>query len=99
MNTANERIRTSLDSIRQAVRVLDNENKYVSIYDFDCYADNTICEQKYGLDDCDFINTNLSSGRNVTFKTYYSVPVDAQSIELEYETNVWTNEKAIIKLQ
>lgn len=34
MNTANERIRTSLDSIRQAVRVLDNENKYVSIYDF-----------------------------------------------------------------
>lgn len=34
MNTANERIRLSLDSIRQAVRVLDSDNKYVSIKDF-----------------------------------------------------------------
>ena len=34
MNTANERIRTSLDSIRQAVRVLDTDNKYVSVKDF-----------------------------------------------------------------
>ena len=34
MNTANKRIRESLDSIRQAVRVLDNENKYISINDF-----------------------------------------------------------------
>lgn len=34
MNTANKRIRGSLDSIRQAVRVLDNENKYISINDF-----------------------------------------------------------------
>ena len=34
MNVANERIRTSLSSIRQAVRVLDSENKFVSIEDF-----------------------------------------------------------------
>lgn len=34
MNTANERIRTSLDSIRHAVRVLDSDNKYVSMKDF-----------------------------------------------------------------
>lgn len=34
MNTANERIRMSLASIRQAVRVLDNENPYVSMEDF-----------------------------------------------------------------
>lgn len=34
MNTANVRIRTSLESIRQAVRVLDSENKFVSISDF-----------------------------------------------------------------
>ena len=36
MNIANKRIRGSLESIRQAVRVLDNENKYVSINDFMC---------------------------------------------------------------
>lgn len=76
-----------------------NSDAYVSIYDFDCYADNTTCEQAYLPDGSDFINTNLSSGRNVSFKTYYSVPVDAKTIELEYETSIWTGEKAIIKLQ
>lgn len=34
MNTANERIRTGLEAIRQAVRVLDSNNKFVSISDF-----------------------------------------------------------------
>lgn len=34
MNAANERIRTSLASIRHAVRVLDSENRLVSISDF-----------------------------------------------------------------
>lgn len=76
-----------------------DSDAYVSIYDFDCYADNAACEQAYLPDESDFINTNLSSGRNISFQTYYSVPTDAQSIELEYETNVWTGEKKIIKLQ
>ena len=34
MNIANNRIRSSLDSIRQAVRVLDNDNRSVDIKDF-----------------------------------------------------------------
>lgn len=76
-----------------------NSDAYVSIYDFNCYADNTSCEQVYLPDDSDFTNTNLSSGRNISFQTYYSVPIDAQSIELEYETNIWSGEKAVIKLQ
>lgn len=36
INIANKRIRGSLESIRQAVRVLDNENKYIAINDFIC---------------------------------------------------------------
>lgn len=76
-----------------------DSDAYVSIYDFDCYADNTTCEQQYGLDDNDFVNANLSPKRNVSFKTYYAVPVDSESIELEYETNAWTSEKVIIKVQ
>lgn len=74
-------------------------DEYVSIYDFNCYADNTKCEQVFTLDDGEFINTNLSSGRNVSFKTYYEVPVSSQSIELEYEINMWTGKKAVIKIQ
>lgn len=72
---------------------------YVSIYDFDCYADNTSCDQAFISDDNGFINSNISPGRNVSFQAYYEVPISAQAIELEYETNIWTNEKAIIKLQ
>lgn len=73
-------------------------DKYVSIYDFDCYADNTLCEQTYSFGG-DFMNTNLSSGRNVSFSTYYVVPTDANNIELEYTSNIWTDEKVVIKVQ
>ena len=76
-----------------------NKDSYVSIYDFDCYADNELCEQVYTLDDNDFINANLSSGRKVSFNVYYSVPISADSIELEYETNYWNDKKEIIKIQ
>lgn len=77
----------------------DSGDEYVSIYDFDCYADNSNCEQEYLPDGSDFMNTNLSSGRNVSFKTYYAVPVNAQSIELEYTENVWSDKKVLIKIQ
>lgn len=78
---------------------IGDSDEYVSIYDFDCYADNTACEQAYLPDGSDFMNTNLSPGRNVSFNTYYTVPANAQSIELEYETDLWTGEKATIVLQ
>lgn len=74
-------------------------DEYVSIYDFDCYADDMLCEQAFLPDDSDFINTNLSSGRKISFQTYYQVPIDSNSIELEYEINSWTNKKEIIELQ
>lgn len=76
----------------------DDTDAYVSIYDFDCYADGTLCEQTYYFDG-DFINGNISSGRNVSFETHYVVPIDANEIELEYMANVFTDEKVIIKVQ
>lgn len=76
----------------------DDTDKYVSIYDYDCYADGTLCEQSYNFGS-DFVNANLSSGRNVSFETFYVVPENAQEIELEYTENVWTDDKIIIKLQ
>lgn len=78
---------------------IGDSDEYASIYDFACYADNTACEQAYLPDGSDFMNTNLSPGRNVSFNTYYTVPTNAQSIELEYETDLWTGEKATIVLQ
>jgi hypothetical protein len=72
-------------------------DEYVSIYDFDCYADDQNCEQQYL--DSDFVNVNLSAGRSVSFTTYYAVPEDASSIELEYTANIWTDEKIVVKLQ
>lgn len=75
---------------------IGDSDQYVSIYDFDCYADGTLCEQKYLNED--FVNANLSAGRNVSFTTYYAVPETAQSVELEYTENVWTDEKVYIQI-
>lgn len=76
-----------------------SSDRYVGVDAFHCYADDELCDQVYTLDDKDFFNANLSSGRKVSFNTYYSVPVSAQSIELEYETNILTDEKEIIKIE
>lgn len=75
-----------------------DSDMYASIYDYDCYADNALCEQSYSFGG-DFINTNLSKGRNVSFSTYYVVPIDANTIELEYTANIWTGEKVVIEVK
>lgn len=77
-----------------------NSDRYVSIYDFECYADDEKCEPIFELGDADDVDyANLSAGRKASFKVYYVVPKDAKSIELEYETDIWTDEKAVIKLK
>lgn len=75
-----------------------NSDRYVSIYDFDCYADGALCEQTFNFGG-DFINANLSSGRNVSFDTFYVVPIECDSIELEYTSDIWTDKKVIIKIK
>ena len=73
-----------------------DSEKYVSIYDFSCYADGTTCEQHYSFGG-DFINTNLSPTRNVSFDTYYIVPADCEVIELEYKINMFSDEIVLIR--
>ena len=75
------------------------DDKYVSIYDFQCYADDTDCEQNYSVVDNSSLNANISSGRKTSYKIAFVVPQDAQSIELEYETSIWTGHKEVLKLQ
>lgn len=75
-----------------------DSDSYVSIYDFDCYADGVLCEQYFMFDE-DFINANLSAGRKVSYSIYFTVPKDAKEVELEYTKNIWTSEKIIIKVK
>ena len=67
------------------------------------HADNESCEQSYisteDFKNGDFMADDLSAGRTVTFTSFYEVPKDAKSIELEYEPSFWSDEKIIIKVK
>lgn len=65
----------------------------VSMYDFECYADDQACEYWYSADDD--LSATVSSGRTATGAVYFEVPENAKEIEVEYETDIWTNSKAI----
>lgn len=70
-----------------------SSDEFISYYSFDCYADNETAEiYLYGDDS---LSATISPGRGASGALYFEVPADAESIEVEYETNVWTNEKAI----
>ena len=72
---------------------------YVSSADFSCYADNESCDQSFIASVNEFSGDTLSTGRKISFSVVFAVPVDAESIELEYTANIWSSEKVIIKLQ
>ncbi len=66
---------------------------YISYFEFSCYADDVAAEAYYGADDG--ISATISSGRSTSGRVYFEVPKDAESIEIEYETDFWDNQKAI----
>lgn len=68
----------------------------VGYVDFDCYADgyeakSTMCT----ADNAMTLVTSLSPGRKMGGIVVFEVPKDAESIEVEYETSYWTQDKAI----
>lgn len=67
---------------------------YYSSGDLDCYADDEKCEKFYYVNgSASFLDT-LSPGRTASNqKTYFLIPENANSIDLEYETNWWTENK------
>lgn len=73
---------------------IGTSDKYVSSYDFNCYADGYDCESFWSVDDSTF-SSQLSSGKKATGSVYFQVPIDANSIQLEYDIDSWTNEKVI----
>ena len=69
-----------------------NTDVFISTFDFECYADGVAMDSKY---EDDSISATLSTGRKAKGSVYFEVPVDAESIEVEYETDYWTSTKAI----
>lgn len=69
-----------------------DKNKYISSYDFDCYADGYDCDSFWAVEKSSFSST-LSSGKKTRGAVYFEVPIDSKSIILEYEINSLTDEK------
>ena len=73
---------------------ISSTDQIVSVYDFKCYSDDVASSAYYYGDD-GLSTTTLSSGRKATGNVYFEVPKDANSIDVEYETNYWSGNKAI----
>lgn len=68
----------------------------VGYYDFDCYADGY--EAKNSMCTADNAMTSiatLSPGRRMGGIVVFEVPKNSETIEVEYETSFWTQDKAI----
>ncbi len=63
----------------------------ISFYSFDAYADGYSVDMYYGGDDD--LSATLSAGRSTSGYVYFTVPEDAEEIEVEYTTNYFTEEK------
>lgn len=70
-------------------------DRYISSFEFECYADGKKESSTYIGDDT-LEGGTLSTGRRTEGYIYFMVPADAQTIEVEYETNFWTDKKAIL---
>ncbi len=73
-------------------------DRYISSFEFNCYADGKKQEALYTSDEA-LEGGELSSGRADEGYIYFSVPKDAKDIEVEYETSFWTDKKAILKVE
>lgn len=71
---------------------LSSTDQYVSVYEFNCYADGYDCENFWSTDDSGFSST-LSSGKKTKGSVYFQVPKDATAITIEYTLNSFTSDK------
>ena len=72
---------------------INDSDRMVSSFDFDCFADDNNCEQQYL--DSDGMNATLSPGRKTKGKVCFEVPASAKTIELEYVNNAFTSDRIV----
>ena len=82
--------------IKIAAENTASTDRYISSFEFECYADGTKVEDYYYADT--FTGGELSKGRKTEGYMYFEVPANAKDIEVEYETSFWTDKKAIFKV-
>lgn len=69
-------------------------------WEFDCYADGVACESYiWSGDDALSGYDTISPGRKMQGYVSFQVPVNAQSVELEYETSFWSQEKVVFVVE
>lgn len=71
-----------------------------AIWGSECYADDMKCDlYLYAKDSSWAAIDTISPGRKVQAAVYYEVPKDAKKIEIEFDGNVWINEKIIFVVE
>ena len=73
-------------------------DRYISSFEFACYADGKKESSSY-LGDNQLEGGTLSAGRKTEGYLYFTVPENAKTIEVEYETSFWTDKKAIFVVE
>jgi len=77
-----------------SIENVGNSDCSVGYASFRCYADNTECSNPIVSSEGTMpVITSLSPERNTKGKIFYEVPTTAEKIEIEYETNIFTQEK------
>lgn len=74
-----------------------NEEAISSLMSWSCYADDYSMEQSWVADDV--LDATISAGKKAKGAIYFEVPVDAEKITVEYETNFWTEKKVIFEVK
>lgn len=74
--------------------ISDSDKSVSSMINWNCYADGYKADQTWIGDD-NGLDASLSAGKKTKGAVFFEIPKDAQSIELEYETNFWTEDKVI----
>lgn len=73
--------------------ISDTDQAISSMMSWECYADDYSMEQSWIEDDV--IDATLSPGKKVKGAMYFVVPVDAEEIIVEFETNFWSETKVV----
>lgn len=69
----------------------------ISFYDFEAYADGYNVDMYYGGEED--LSATLSPGRVATGYIYFEIPMDSNDVEVEYETNFFTQDKIYFRYE
>lgn len=72
----------------------DSDLALSSMLEWTCYADDYKVDQAW-IGDENGLDGSVSPGKKAKGAIYFEVPADAESIELQYETNFWSEDKII----